>query len=72
MLCGPPHYKNNQKENSLDDRLKLQTFTDVSEQGTRSWQFEENWNLTDWLTDRLAVFLDNDDYKILIQAIAKY
>ena len=71
MLCGPPHYKKNQKKNSLNDRLKLQTFTDVVEEGIRYWQFEY-CNLTDWLSDRLAAFLDNDYYKILIQPIAKY
>ena len=72
MLCGPPHHKNNQKKNSLNDRLKLQTFTDVVEEGIRYWQFEEYCNLTDWLTDRLAAFLDNDNCKILTQPIAKY
>ena len=40
------------------------------EEGIRYSQFEEYCNLTDWLTDRLAAFLDNDYYKILIQPIA--
>ena len=72
MLCGSTHYKNNKKKNSLNDILKLETFTDVVEERIRYWQFEEYCNLTDWLTDRLATFLDNNFYKILIQAIAKY
>ena len=42
------------------------------EEGIRYSQFEEYCNLTDWLSDRLATFLDNGNYKILIQPIAKY
>ena len=55
---------------SLNDRFKLQTFTVVVEEAIRFWQFEEYCNLTDWLTDRLAAFLDNDYYKMLMQPIA--
>ena len=67
-----PALQKNIKKNSLNDRLKLQTFTDVIEEGIKYWQFEEYSNLTDWLTVRLGVSLANDYYKILIQLIAKY
>ena len=40
------------------------------EESIRYSQFEEYCNLTDWLTDRLPAFLDNDYYKMLIQPIA--
>ena len=67
-----PTLQKQSKKNSLNERLKLQTFTDIVEESIRYWQFEEYCNLTDWLTDRLAAFLDNDNYKILIQPITKY